>query len=78
MKVATLKGGCQERDDVPLDAPAIRDDGRRLLRPPAFPQDETCVQIIPPGPKSLFSALSPGFSEDHDQERFHRGVATAG
>ena len=31
---------------MPLDAAGIRNDGRRLLGPPALPQDEACVQVI--------------------------------
>lgn len=35
-----------EWDDVPLDASGIRNDGCRLLGPPAFPKDEACVQVV--------------------------------
>jgi hypothetical protein len=42
-----LHAACsQERDDVPLDTPGIRNDGRRFLGPPTFPQDEPCVEVI--------------------------------
>src|SRR5207245_494835 len=38
--------GPYERNNVTLNAASVGDDGRRLLRSPAFPQDEPCLQIF--------------------------------
>ena len=36
----------KQRDDVPLDAPGVRDNCRRLFRAPALPEDKTCVEVV--------------------------------